>query len=124
MAPMVTNGMIGMPGTRPIAAMMPPAIIGARGWRRIWAEMSEPRSASLPDRVTMMPIAVEIRSAGIWAARPSPIVRMGKSWAASENDMPCWSRPTPMPPSRLIATIRMPAIASPFTNLDAPSMAP
>ena len=24
-------------------------------------------------RVTMMPVAVEISSAGIWAARPSPI---------------------------------------------------
>ena len=72
----------------------------------------------------MMPVAVEIRSAGIWAARPSPIVSSGKCGAASPKPMPCWSTPTPMPPSRLIATIRMPAIASPFTNFEAPSIAP
>ena len=120
----MTNGSFGMPGTRPIAAMMPPAIMGARGWRRIWSVMSDPRSASLPERVTMMPVAVEIRSAGIWAARPSPIVRSGKVWTASENDMPRCSTPTTMPPSRLMATIRMPAMASPLTNLDAPSIAP
>ena len=29
-----------------------------------------------------------------------------------------------MPPSRLIATITMPAMASPFTNFEAPSIAP
>ena len=59
--------------------MMPPAIMGARGWRRIWSEMSDPRSASLPERVTMMPIAVEISRAGICAARPSPMVSSGKT---------------------------------------------
>ena len=36
--------------------------------------ISEPRSASLAERVTRMPVAVEISSAGICAARPSPIV--------------------------------------------------
>ena len=29
-----------------------------------------------------------------------------------------------MPPSRLISVIRMPAIASPLTNFEAPSIAP
>ena len=105
-------------------AMIPPAIIGARGWRRIWPEMSLPRSDSLDERVTMMPMAVEIRRAGVWAARPSPIVSSGKVCTASPKPIPRCRTPTPMPPSRLMATIRMPAMASPFTNFEAPSIAP
>ena len=39
------NGSFGRPGTRPIATITPPAIIGARGCRSIWPVMSRPRSA-------------------------------------------------------------------------------
>ena len=42
----------------------------------------------------MMPIAVEISSAGICAARPSPMVSSGKVWSASQKLMPRWSMPT------------------------------
>ena len=72
----------------------------------------------------MMPVAVEISSAGIWATRPSPTVSSEKWWTASEKLMPCCSTPTHMPPIRLIITIITAAMASPFTNFEAPSIAP
>ena len=56
----------------------------------------------LAERVTRMPVAVEIRSAGICAASPSPMVRIEKVWTASLIDSPCWSTPIVMPPTRLI----------------------
>jgi hypothetical protein len=45
-------------------------------------------------------------------------------FAASPNAMPDWATPMIMPPIRLIEVIKMPAMASPRTNLLAPSMAP
>ena len=64
---------------------------------------SLPRSFSEPaERVTRMPVATEISSAGIWAQRPSPIVSSEKWWPASPNGMPCWTTPMTMPPSRLM----------------------
>ena len=78
----------------------------------------------LAERVTRMPVAVEISSAGICATRPSPIVSSEKWWIASENDMRCCITPTTMPPMRLIATMITPATASPLTNFEAPSIAP
>ena len=50
----------------------------------------------------MMPVAVEISSAGICAARPSPTVSSEKCGSASPNDMCCWHDADAMPPSRLI----------------------
>ena len=49
-----------------------PATIGALRWLRICVAMSLPRSPGAA--VTMMPVATEISSAGICAARPSPTV--------------------------------------------------
>ena len=98
--------------------------MAARGWRNICAVISLPRFASLPERVTMMPVAVEISSAGICAARPSPTVSSEKVWIAAPIERWCWRTPTTMPPKRLIATISTPAIASPLTNFEAPSIAP
>ncbi len=74
--------------------------------------------------MTMMPVATEISSAGICAARPSPTVRSEKCCAASPNGMPCCTTPTTMPPSRLIIVIMTAAMASPLTNFEAPSIAP
>ena len=102
-----------------------PATSGALRWSRICVETVEPRSSSAPaERVTRMPVATEISSAGIWAHRPSPIDSSEKCWPASPNDMPIWTTPMMMPPSRLMPVIRMPAIASPLTNFEAPSIAP
>ena len=86
--------------------------------------ISLPRSLSLPERVTITPVAVEISSAGICAARPSPIDSRVNVLTASENERPCWSIPIAMPARRLIATMITPATASPLTNFEAPSIAP
>ena len=122
--PIIRNGTLGSAGTSANMQITPPATIGALRWRKTWPAMSLPRSFSEVERVTMMPVATEISSAGIWAARPSPTVSSEKCEAASPNGMPCWTTPTMMPPSRLMTVIRMAAMASPLTNFEAPSIAP
>ena len=90
-APTIRNGTCGRPGTRPRQAMHRPAVKSGRG-RAKSCPASEKPSDSLPAaRVTIRPVAVEIRSAGICAAMPSPTVRMLKVWSASENVRPCCS---------------------------------
>ena len=68
-------------------------------------------------------LPVETSSAGTCETRPSPIDSTVKVFTASPNDMP---RPAPMmmPPMTLMARMRRPAMASPRTNLLAPSIAP
>ena len=73
---------------------------------------------------TSRPAAVDTISAGICETRPSPTVSTVKAWAASPNGMPCWATPMIRPPMTLMNTIRRPAMASPLTNLEAPSIAP
>src|SRR5581483_1607121 len=63
-------------------------------------------------------------SAGIWVTRPSPTDSVVNAVAASAGDMPWRVTPMTMPPKTLTAVMMMPAIASPRTNLEAPSMAP
>ena len=66
-----------------------PATSGALRWSRICVETVVPRSCSEPaERVTRMPVATEISSAGICAQRPSPIDSSEKWWPASANGMP------------------------------------
>jgi hypothetical protein len=122
--PMSRNGIFGSAGTMAKDMITTPATSGALRWSRIWPAMSVPRSSSDAERVTRMPVATEISSAGIWAHSPSPTVSSENVCAASLNGMPCWRTPTTMPPMRLMPVMRMPAIASPLTNLDAPSIAP
>ncbi len=86
--------------------------------------MSLPRSRSEAARVTMMPAATEINSAGICAASPSPTVSSEYFWVASLKPRFICSMPTTIPPMRLIAVMMSAAIASPLTNFEAPSMAP
>ncbi len=122
--PTMRNGIFGRPGTSAMQQIAPPATSGALRWSRIWVAMSLPRSFSDVERVTMMPVATEISSAGICAARPSPTVSSEKWAAASENGIPCCIVPTMIPPTRLMMTMRTAAIASPLTNFEAPSIAP
>ena len=75
MADSSRNGSFGRPGTSPNAPSTPAPMNSGRGLREhlrgdVGAEV---RVASVAARVTMMPVAVEISSAGICAARPSPI---------------------------------------------------
>jgi hypothetical protein len=72
----------------------------------------------------MRPAAVDTISAGIWLTRPSPTVSSVKVCVASAKLMPFCATAMMMPPMTLMATIIRPAMASPRTNLLAPSMAP
>ena len=68
-----------MPGTSASSTIRPAETSRALGWPRICAPMSAPRlppSSSEATRVTMMPAAVEMMSAGICATSPSPMVKM------------------------------------------------
>ena len=55
---------------------MTPVVIIALGWALNCAITSLLRLPSETDRVTTMPVAVEIISAGNWDTRPSPMVTM------------------------------------------------
>ena len=81
-------------------------------------------SPSVAERVTMMPVAVESSRAGIWETRPSPTVSSEKVETASPGAMPRCMTPMAKPPMRLISVTMMPAIASPLTNFEAPSIEP
>ena len=72
----------------------------------------------------MIPVAVEISSAGICDTSPSPTVSREYVDIASPALIPFCIIPIAIPPIRLIETMIKPAIASPFTNLEAPSIAP
>ena len=72
----------------------------------------------------MMPEAIEISRAGICDTSPSPMVRVEKVLMASPKLIPRWAMPMTRPPIRLMRVMRTPAMASPLTNLEAPSMAP
>ena len=122
---MTKNGSLGRPGTSPKTQTITPAMSGALRWSSIWLVTVVPRSSCAPaERVTRMPVATEISSAGICAHRPSPTDSSEKCWPASPSGMPSCTTPMTMPPIRLIAVISMPAMASPLTNFEAPSIAP
>ena len=73
--------------------------------------------------VTSTAAAVETNSAGIWLTRPSPMVSLEKRSPASTTLSPP-RVPMATPPIRLRVVMIRPAMASPRTNLEAPSMAP
>ena len=96
----------------------------ALGCANIWAAISVPRLISDADFVMTSPVAIETRRAGIWVTRPSPMVSKAYVESASIMPMLCCSHPTRMPPMLFTITIMMPAMASPLTNLFAPSIEP
>ena len=75
-------------------------------------------------RVTMMPAAVETISAGTCATSPSPTVRIVYCDAACASGSPRWITAMKIPPRMLMPVMSSAAIASPFTNFEAPSIAP
>ncbi len=74
--------------------------------------------------IFLIPAAVETMRAGIWATKPSPTVRRVYFRAASARGNPTWRVPMTKPPIILIPVMSRPAMASPRTNLLAPSIAP
>ena len=67
---------------------------------------------------------MEMMRAGIWETRPSPMESRVNFCRDSASVMPIWKTPMAKPPSTLTRVMRMPATASPRTNLEAPSIAP
>ena len=122
--PMSRNGIFGRPGTSAKAVMTQPATIVAFVCERICLAISEPRSRSEAVRVTMMPVATEISSAGICAARPSPTVRIEYVLIVSPKLRCRCSRPIDDAADQVDAGDQHGAVASPRTNFEAPSMAP
>src|SRR5271155_2938606 len=82
---------------------------------------AEPR---VPPLATRRPAAREMMRAGIWVTRPSPTESLVKMSAAAASDRLCRVTPMTMPPKMLTARMMSPAMASPRTNFDAPSIEP
>ena len=99
-------------------------VMMARGWALNWPMTSLFRLPSDTDRVTIMPVAVEIISAGSWETRPSPMVTMEYLEMTSEKVPAFITIPMMVPPMKLIMVMINDMVASPFTILVAPSMAP
>ena len=100
------------------------ATVSARSCPKTCLFTAAPISCSRVARVTSIATAVEISSAGSCATRPSPIASSEYVRAASPKPIWCCSTPISRPPTRLMARISSPAIASPRTNLLAPSIEP
>ena len=95
-----------------------------RGWARNCLVTSSLRLFSEAERVTIIPVATDMSSAGIWDTRPSPMVEVVYICMISVM-LPClFIVPTRMPPIKLISVIMIEIMASPFTNFVAPSMEP
>ncbi len=118
------NTMTGKPGTKPISARIAPITMNRRGCENSCPARSAPRPSSEPPRVTRMPVATEMSSALISLTRPSPTVRTVNVVRARPMSMPLWRTPIVRPPTMLTMMITMAAIASPLTNLLAPSIDP
>ena len=101
-----------------------PVVMMALGCALNWPTTSLLRLPSDTDRVTIMPVAVEIISAGSWETRPSPMVTMEYLDSTSVKVPAFITIPMMVPPIKLIIVISSDMVASPFTILVAPSMAP
>jgi len=108
----------------PIRPSRPEATASAFGLRVSCVTSSLPMSWARDMRVTMIACAVESSSAGTCATRPSPMVSRVYTRAASLNARSWLSVPMARPPTMLTSRIMMPAVASPRTNLLAPSIEP
>ena len=113
-----------MPGTRPSRPTTPAATASACGESNTWPRIWVPMSCSLPTRETTIAEATEISRAGICATSASPTARVTYEPAAAPASMPCMVMPMTKPPTVEMNRISRPAIASPRTNLLAPSIEP
>ena len=103
---------------------MPRAMRYGRDWAENCFVMSLPKEESEIARVTMMPVAVEIRSAGSWVTRPSPMEREMYVFKATSRGSPCSVIPTMRPPTICTTVMRIPTFTFPEMNLEAPSIDP
>ena len=70
------NGSIGVPGSKPNAAIRKPDIPSAFGYMLSWPNTALSVEPMTPDFETKRPAAVDTVSAGICVTRPSPTVRI------------------------------------------------
>ncbi len=94
------------------------------GWLNICLRTSLPRSESDAALVTTIPVPVDINKAGIWLTNPSPTVNKVYVSRDSAKDIFFINTPIAKPAAIFIMVITIPAMASPLTNLLAPSIAP
>ena len=88
------NGSFGRPGTSAERARSTaPATSGRALAEQLAGEVVAEVACSDAARVTMMPVAVEISSAGIWAREPVADRQQRVVLSASANGMPCWMTP-------------------------------
>ena len=121
--PAIKNKVFGIPGTIPIRIKTPET--GSHALERfICLLMCSPKFCVSDTRVTIIAVAIAKSNEGICATRPSPTERRKYVLAASSIPKPCNHIPIIRPPKILIIKIKIPAIASPLTNLDAPSIDP
>ena len=120
----ITSWICGIPGISAIINSSMPPIRNACGCARNWEETSVFRLPSDTERVTIIPVEVEISSAGIWETSPSPMVAMEYICNTAVNSMPPCTTPIIVPATKLIVVMIIDMIASPFTILVAPSIAP
>ncbi len=74
-----------------VSAMNPrnaAAVPSTAGFENNWLVTSALKSVDDDDRVTISPAASEIKNAGIWLTRPSPIVSFVNTFTASPRLMP------------------------------------
>ncbi len=121
---MTSSTSFGKPGTIIMHQSMTPVVKTTRWLESNWRMKSSPSPASEPERVTRIPAEAEISSAGIWETRPSPTLSSENCWTDSSALRPICSIPMAKPPMRLMPVMSTPAMASPRTNLLAPSIAP
>ena len=122
--PNAKNDNVGNPGIIPKINKTTPVIIIAFGiavncWPAKLATLS-----SLSALVTKIPAAVDIRSAGIWLTSPSPIVNLIYVWAAVAKSILSIITPIIIPAKIFTTVTIIPAMASPLTNFEAPSIEP
>ena len=120
----ITSGTCGVFGMIARNTSAAPVVMIALGCAANWPITSVFRLPSETERVTIIPVAVEIMSAGSWETRPSPMVAVEYCAATVDRSPPPITMPIMMPPIRLIAVIMSDMTASPLTILVAPSIAP
>ena len=120
----VKNNVFGIPGTKPKRSRT--AETGTHALDRPICFDICPAKSLLSDDILVTIVAVAIASSndGIWATRPSPTVRSMYVSADSLIVRSCITEPIISPPIIFMTKIKIPAIASPFTNFAAPSIAP
>ena len=114
----------GNPGMSISSSIIAPDIIRTIGCAANWFFTSTARFSFEAERVTIIPIAVEMRSEGTCEQRPSPTVAILYVVRTSENAIPLYTRPITAPPRRFTTAATIENVASPLMNFEAPSIAP